>query len=140
MIFEESGGTGVGVDTSLTRLKVSAEGRSTLARWKCGISCRIALTCRIARTNFAPGERDSCGPERSVFDRLPSWQIDNKATEIGCTTESTSHSVGGTYIRLLLTRLMSVSRVLAQHGCLQASIHPSRMSPFRGIDNPSTRR
>lgn len=142
VIYEESGGTRVGVDTGLTRLKASAEERSTLAQWRC-VSRRVipkVLTCRIARATFAPGERDSCGPERSVFNRLPSWQVENKATEIGCTAETTSHSVGGTYIRLLLTRLMSVSRELAQHECLPASTHPSRMLPFRDIDSPSTRR
>ena len=88
MIYEETGRTGVGVGISLTRLKVSA------------------------RASVAPRERDPCGPECGVFDRLSRWQIENKATETGRITESTSHSVGGAYIRLLLTRLMSVSRVL----------------------------
>ena len=139
MIYEEPGGTRVGVDTGLTRLKVSAEGRGMLARWRCGVSCRVVpkvLTCCIV---IAPRERDSCGPERSVFDGLPSWQVENKATEIGCITELPSHSVGGTYIRLLLTRLMRVPRGLAAR-YLQASIQPYQMSPSRGIDNLSTRK
>lgn len=88
VIYEETGGTGVRVGSGLTRPKVSA------------------------RATFAPSERDSCGPECGIFDRLPSWQIEDKATETGCVTESTSHSVGSTYIRPLLTRLMSVSRAL----------------------------
>ncbi len=89
MIYEETGGTRVEVGTGLTRLKVSA------------------------RASFAPRERDSCGPECGIFDRLSRWQIENKATETGCIAIATSHSVGGAYIRLLLTRLMSVSRVCA---------------------------
>ena len=139
MIYEESGRTRVGVDTGLTRLKVSAEGRGMLAWWRCGVSCRVipkVLTCCIV---IAPRERDSCGPERRVFDRLPGWQVENKATEVGCITELSSHSVGGTYIRLLLTRFMRVLRGLAAR-CLQASIHPYQMSPSRDIGNPSTRR
>jgi hypothetical protein len=84
MIYEETGGTRIGVGIGLTHLKVSA------------------------RASLAPRERDSCGPECGVFDRFSSWQIENKATETGCITEATSHSVGGAYIRLLLTRLMSV--------------------------------
>jgi hypothetical protein len=88
VIHEETGGTRIGVGTGLTCLKVSA------------------------RTTFAPRERDSCGPECGIFNRLPSWQIENKATETGCITKTTSHSIGGAYIRPLLTRLMSVSRVL----------------------------
>jgi hypothetical protein len=115
VIYEESGGTRIGVDTGLTRLKISAEGRSMLARWRCGVSCGIVPKVLICCIVIAPRERDSCGPERRVFDRLPGWQVEDKATEIGCITEPPSHSVGGTHVRLLLTRLMSVPRGLAQH-------------------------